>query len=134
MADLAYATRADLAMFGVSSAATQPIPDATLDAILESASRELDNYFRARYSLPLIGWDTSVREKTCWIAAYMVMAMRGYSQDAGRDEQIRERYTMAIEWAQGVERQRIHPHVEETPRAAPSYWFPQVTTGAKRGW
>lgn len=134
MADTAYATRADLATFGLMASATQPVPDATLDAILESASRELDNYFRARYSLPLLGWDTSIREKTCWIAAYMVMTARGYSQDGGYDQGIEERYKMAVAWAEGVERQRIHPHVQETPVQAPAYQFPQVATCRKAGW
>lgn len=134
MADPVYATQADLARFGVMASATQAIPSASLDAALSSASRVLDSYFRARYSLPLLDWDDSVREKTCWIAAYNVLSMRGFSQDAGRDEQVRMRYESAVAWAEGVERQRVHPRVTQTAVAAPSYQFPQISTSPKRGW
>jgi phage gp36-like protein len=134
VADVVYADRTDLARFGVQASATKNVPDDTLDAALLSASGELDGYFRARYSLPLIEWDTSVRQMCCWIAAYHVMGTRGYSQDAGRDEQLRGNYEKSIAWAEGVERQRIHPKVTETPVAAPRYQFPQISTGASRGW
>jgi phage gp36-like protein len=133
MAETVYADRTDLARYGLLASASQPVPDATLDANLEAASRELDNYFRARYSLPLLAWDTSVREKCCWIAAWMTMTTRGTSQDGG-DAGFRERYDLAIAWAEGVERQRIHPHVTETPVAQPRYQFPQISSGTKRGW
>jgi len=134
MADPIYATQADLARFGVMASATQNVPSATLDAALSGASRVLDGYFRARFSLPLTSWDDSVRRMTCWIAAYDVMTARGYSQDSGRDIQIQERYNAAIAWAEGVERQRVHPNVTQTAVAAPSYQFPQISTAPKRGW
>jgi phage gp36-like protein len=83
------------------ASATQNVPSATLDAALSGASRTLDGYFRGRFSLPLTDWDDSVRRMTCWIAAYDVMTARGFSQDAGRDIQIQERYNAAIAWAEG---------------------------------
>lgn len=134
MADVVYADRTDFARFGVMASATLNVPDATIDAALASASAVLDTYFRARYSLPLLEWDTSIRQMCCWIAAWEVMTGRGFSADAGRDEQIQTRYEKAIAWAEGVERQRVHPHVVETPKAAPAYQFPQVATNPKAGW
>ena len=70
----------------------------------------------------------------CNYAAFTIMALRGYNQDAGADMQIRERYLTAIQWFESVERQRIHPAVVQTPIAAPKYQFPQVATGPLRGW
>jgi phage gp36-like protein len=133
MAD-AYADQSDLARFGMMASASQPIPSAALDAQLLAASEVMNSYFRARYSLPLTDWDDSVRMYCCWIAAYLAFTMRGFSLDAGRDAQILERSQMAIDWCGGVEHQRIHPRVVETPVAEPRYQFPQISSSPKRGW
>ena len=134
MADVVYADRTDFARFGVQASATRNVPDASIDAALQAASAVLDSKFRARYSLPLLEWDMSIRIACCRIAALYVMGTRGYSQDAGLDVQIKELHDWAIDWADGVERQRTHPHVVETPVATPRYEFPQISSGAKRGW
>ena len=134
MADVVYADRTDLARFGVQASATKNVPDATLDANLLAASVTMDSHFRGRYQLPLLEWDDSIRMYCCWIAAWLTMTGRGFSQDAGRDEQIQGRYESAIKWCEGVQRQSVHPHVKESPVAAPRYQFPQVATCPKAGW
>jgi phage gp36-like protein len=134
MADVVYADRTDLARFGVQASATKNVPDDTLDANLLAASVTMSAHFRGRYSLPLLEWDDSIRMYCCWIAAWLTMTGRGFSQDAGRDEQIQSRYESAIKWCEGVQRQSVHPHVVETPKPVPLYDFPQIASGEKRGW
>lgn len=129
-----YADQNDLASFGINTLATQNIPSGTLDAELEAASRQADDYMRARYNLPLLTWPSSISMNVCYIAARNILATRGYNADAGSDSQIEIRYAQAIEYFQGIERQRIHPDVTQTPIAAPAYQLPQVSTGPLRGW
>jgi len=126
MADPTYATATDLANFGLNPISTENVDPASINAQLEAASRFMDSYFRARYSLPLTNWDTSVRMNCCYVAARNILVARGYSPDAGPDVIEQQRYDQAVAWLEGVERQRIHPSVTETPVPAPLYQLPQV--------
>lgn len=130
-----YATRADLVSFGgMNPVAIQNIPDATVDAALLSASLTADGYMRGRFSLPLLAWDDGIRMNVAYIAGYNIITQRGMNPGAGADVNFRMRYEDAIRWFEGVQRQAVHPQVTETPIAAPRYEFPQITTGAPRGW
>jgi phage gp36-like protein len=114
--------------------AIQTIDDATVDAALTSASLTADGYMRGRFSLPLTAWDMGIREKVAYIAGYNLMSQRGMNPGAGADVNFRMRYEDAIRWFEGVQRQAVHPLVTETPIAQPRYEFPQISSGAPRGW
>lgn len=132
---MGYATVSDLTTYSLPAAAVASLPNSLLQAQLDAASAVADGYLRARYSLPLlVPYPQDLVIQVCNYAAFTIMALRGYNQDAGADIQIRDRYLTAIEWFQSVERQRIHPAVIETPIASPKYQFPQVATGPLRGW
>ena len=132
---MGYATVSDLTTYALPSVAVASLPAPLLQAQLDAASAMADGHLRARYSLPLIApYPLDLVINVCWFAAYSIMALRGYNQDAGADIQIRQRYDDAREWFAAVERQRLHPAVIETPRAGPAYQFPQVATGSNRGW
>jgi phage gp36-like protein len=132
---MGYATVSDLTTYSLPSAAVASLSNSLLQAQLDAASSVADGYLRARYSLPLLPpYPADLVIQVCNYAAYTIMALRGYNQDAGVDIQIQQRYLTAIQWFESVERQRIHPAVIETPVAAPKYQFPQVATGPLRGW
>jgi phage gp36-like protein len=134
VADPTYATVDDLYRYGLQPIAVQNVPMANLTAELEAASRYADSKMRARYSLPLLAWDSSVTMHVCRIAAYNILVTRGYNPEAGADVAITQRYEQSLEWFDGVERQRTHPNVTETANPQYATDLPQVISGTSRGW
>ena len=70
-----------------------------------------------------------------YIAAFLMYSgTRGAAPMKGSDEMIRQNYEDAIRWAEGVQRQTVHPDVTfATP--SPQFAFPQVMSrNAPRGW
>ena len=143
--DVAYGTLADLYKYGAPERALGGIPDATKEAELETASQIVDSYFRGRYSLPLASWDAATTEATCKIAAYNLLATRGYNPAAGADPNIRDRWVDAIEWLRRVQKQQAHPNVVSLSPNEPSATQPMVlsssvvnvatgATASRRGW
>lgn len=134
MADPTYASIDDLYRFGLQPLAVQNVPMANLIAELEAASRYADSKMRARYSLPLLAWDTTITMHVCRIAAYNILVTRGYNPEAGADIAITQRHQESLEFFDGVERQRTHPNVTQTPTSSPGVDMPQVISGTLRGW
>ena len=117
---MAYATIADLFVYGLREEARATIPDATLSANLAAASEMVDGYLVGRYgpgSMPLLQWSTEITMWTSWIAVYLLMSgPRGYSSESGIDPIIEGRYRDAKEMLARTQRQDYHPIV--TPRSA----------------
>ena len=134
MADPTYASIDDLYRFGLQPFSVQNVPMSNLIAELEAASRYADSKMRARYSLPLLAWDTTITMHVCRIAAYNILVTRGYNPEAGADIAITQRHQEALEFFDGVERQRTHPNVTQTPTSSPGVDMPQVLSGVSRGW
>ena len=112
----AYATINDLTSLGLRSNALAGIPQASLDAALDAASRLADSYLQARYQLPLSAWGEDLRRCVAVLAAYDVMAVRGFAPE-GVDEHLRLRAEDAIRWLEGVARGLVTPVgiVDATP-------------------
>jgi phage gp36-like protein len=134
VADPTYASIDDLYRFGLQPMSVQNVPMANLIAELEAASRYADSKMRARYSLPLLAWDTTITMHVCRIAAYNILVTRGYNPEAGADVAITQRHQEALEFFDGVERQRTHPNVTQTANPSQPVDLPQVITGVSRGW
>ena len=113
-------------------------------AALDRADATLNTYFNGRYALPLSAWDGEVSRRAEHLAAYDLMAARGYSPAAGADDIYRLRYDDAIRWAEGVQAKRVHPIVTPAADQTPTYTMPLVisssvtsqagTVGSSRGW
>ena len=132
-----YATRADLEAIGINPVAFQNVSDANVDAALLAASEECDNYMQARYRVldaPLVSWGTDLRRLVCKIAAYTLMAVRGYNPAAGADVYIRMGYEDTIDTLKGVARQSVHLNVVPAFVAGSKQQLPQVRSGTPRGW
>lgn len=114
----AYATQADFASLGLPSKATAGIASGDLDAALETASRQVDSYIGSRYDLPLVSFDKSVTIAVCSIAAYNLLARRGFAAGAADAENVRQRYEDAIGWCKDVARGLALPGVTTTTGAA----------------
>lgn len=140
-----YATVSELYVYGAPEKSFGQLSTLQKEGALESASREVDTYLRARYSLPLSAWDNSITEATCRIASYNLLSIRGYNPASGSDVNIKDRRDQAIAWLVKVEKQQAHPNVTTAQIDSPDLCQPTVisssvinlSTGAtarKRGW
>lgn len=98
----AYATQADFASLGLPTKATASIASGDIDAALEAASRYVDSYIGSRYDLPLVTVDKSVTIAVCQIAAYRLLARRGFAAGAADAEVVRQQYEDALGWCKDV--------------------------------
>jgi len=144
---MAYASQTDLTNVGMPALALGTLTTQQINAALDNASTYADGFFRARWgtnAVPLVAWDSAVTEAVAKIAAYRLMAIRGYNPEAGRDSQFRQGYDDAVDWLNKVQRQQAHPLVTlaagATARQEPNLTSSSIvdlSTGASaptRGW
>ncbi len=97
-----YADPDDLVALSIISDALTDIAEETQEQALEAASMTADSYFRLRYKLPLSNVGLDVKQAVCNIAAYNLLAARGYNPETGDNESVRTRYEDAIKWLRDV--------------------------------
>ena len=129
-----YVTPAQLASYGVSPFAIQKVSQDEQMAACVAASATADSYFRGRYPLPFATFDVDITMRVAHVAIWLVLSSRGNNPEAGRDDQIDERYKEAVAWFGAVQRQAAHPNVTVTQVNPPRYSFPAVITSPTRGW
>lgn len=143
-----YCVASDLTKYAIpATAITAAITSQMQTDACIAASGEADAYMRARYSLPLVAnypgdtFDPALVRHVAYIAAFLLMSMRGFQAVAGADAMIRENYYKSVGWPDrpgtgffpGIERGHIHIDVVQTAIASPKYQLPQVWTHPKRG-
>lgn len=139
-----YAVRTDLANLGLIGGVLASILPAVQDAALAAAASVADSYLQGRYVLPLSSWGQDLVAAVCAIAAYNLMASKGYNPAAGADPNIRQRYLDAIEWLRGVAKETETPaSIVDASTLAPdsgdststqTHGGLQLTTSNVRGW
>ncbi len=93
-----YATLEDFHRYGLSAAAISQIDNTTILSALAASSDEASGYLLAQYALPLVSWGQDLRRMVCVLAAADLMAVRGYSPDAGADAYLETRANAARSW------------------------------------
>jgi phage gp36-like protein len=134
---MAYATRTDLYRLGLREAAFVGISTADQDAALEAASDTADSYLRSRYVVPFTGHGDDLKGAVCRMAAYELLAARGYSPSAGNDESLENRNDKALTWLKDVSAGRAHVSGGNTTPAATRHArasSPRVDSDRTRGW
>lgn len=103
MGATSYATLEDFSISGLPEKAYASVPRATVQRILQRASAFADTFLADRYHLPLscscggqCGYDPSLVDAVCAIAAYRVLVLRGYDPNLGADLVIRQGYDDAV--------------------------------------
>lgn len=129
-----YCTVAQLLQFALPAEVVQNLSNAQLQAECDAASTLADSYLRGRYALPLLSFDIELSMQVAYVAAYNIMAARGYNPEAGADSIYENRWKAAIAWLRDVQRQAIHPNVQPSPVNDAVLSFPQVSTACERGW
>ena len=126
----AYATLADLVVYGIQATALGSLSTTQQQGCLDRATDEMNSRFAGRYPLPLLAWDTSVKAKCCEIAAYHCVTMRGFNPASGADVNYQYRYEKALKWCDDVRNKAIHPTVTTSQSPTPDYAQPKIYTSS----
>ena len=133
-----YASLTDMGNLGFVSTAFGQLTTPQINAQLQSASDYASSKMAARYSLPLLAWDTSITQAVVQITAYQCMCLRGFDPANPGDAAARDLWIAAREFFDAVERQHTHPLVTESPlptqQAQPAYASPLVVGQPLQGW
>lgn len=113
-----YCTAAELAIYGVRSEALRSISEDDQNSAIDAASDEIDGYFGARYTLPLIAWESDLRKQCARLAVYQLMVVRGFNTLRAGDEQLVEQQELALSWLKGVSNGSIVPRVTDSSTGA----------------
>jgi phage gp36-like protein len=131
----AYATQTDLTD-GINPGALVGVTGTQMDKAIDDASREIDSYLRAQYTLPLLTVGADVRRKTVDIAVYYLMVGRGYNPEAGGDPGIKQRYDNAVAWLRLVSKGEVNPDITDSTAGSAEGTHgsrPTVISSSQRG-
>lgn len=134
-----YATIADLEISGLPPAAFGTLNAIQIQGALDRASAYADTFLGAKYTLPLAGptstppvaYDPSLVDAVCQLAAYRLMALRGYNPDNPGDSVIRQGFEDARSWLIRVANGQARLAVVQ---AQPESLQPNVSTSEPRGY
>ncbi len=127
-----YATRSQLAIYGLPARVLAQVSTSDQDAQLEAASAEADDYLRRQYQLPITSWSVSLSKHVVAIAAYNIMTVLGFNPE-GEDNNFKSRAQMAYEYLRDVRAGRADIGAGDT---TPDYdeAAPEVYCDELRGW
>lgn len=109
----AYAVVADLDS-GINAAALAGVPTQTKTDAINDASRLIDSFLRAQFTLPLVQVGGDVKRACIHIAVYYALTSRGYNPEVGGDPGIRQRYDDALAWLKLVSSGKAVPDVTDS--------------------
>lgn len=128
-----YCTDEELTAMGAPVAAFARIVQADKDEMRASVSEFMDSFFRARYPMPILTWDRSVRECCATITAHRLLSVRGYSTSGGQDSSLATRSAAKELWLRDVARGVIHPLITATEKTG-AIASPSVVSQRREGW
>jgi len=115
-----YAAISDLTTVVSAAALAHPTTSssATQNAALLRASEEIDGYLRDQFTLPLKQWGSDIVQKSCDIAAYRLICLRGFNPEL--DGSYLDNYKLAVSWLKDVAAGKVVPDVQDSsPNGAP---------------
>lgn len=137
-----YATLDDARRYGLNPTALGL--DVTVDDVSDALavrSAYFDNKARARYgyeNIPLPApYDPSIVQAVVHMAAYDLLALRGFDESRPSDVAVMSRFRDAIKFCDDVERQTVHPNVAVATSSAAAQMpiaQPFVASQPLQGW
>lgn len=131
-----YASTTDLGRLGVATQALSGLDAATREDALDACSALADGYLSNRYSLPLSAWGDDLRLHVAGMAAFRLLAGRGYNPQVANDEVVRMLWEDAIRWLERVAAGTVTPAgiTDATPEEAEELPSFAMVTNTSRGW
>lgn len=97
-----YATTTDLTRIGILGNALANVDSNAQTEALQYASAVADSYLQSHFVLPLTQWGYDLVGAVCAIAAWTLLAVRGYNPQSQSDQNIRARYEDTLKWLDEV--------------------------------
>ena len=101
-----YAQPSDLINVGLPSAALESVTAASINEALVNASSECDSYLASTYTLPFQTITPQLTQLATNIAAFTILATRGFDPSSPRDQVVRMRRDDAIKLLERVSARR----------------------------
>jgi phage gp36-like protein len=112
-----YCEPEDLGRYAINREALDDrVQEEDIQPAIDSASAEMDDYFRARFTLPLITWSDSVKRCCAVLAAYIAMTTRGWKPGENPEDSplVMEVDYYRKKWLPGVSGGTVHPGVTDS--------------------
>jgi len=109
-----YAALADLTASGITSAAIGSVTQQQQQAQLDAANAKIDSYIGAKFTLPLVSWGPDLRDAAVAIAAFGIIAFRGFDPEDEGDKVFADRKKEAIAWLEQVAKGEVTPVVADS--------------------
>lgn len=127
-----YATLEDLDVSGIPLKAFGGLDKTLMQKALLRASSYADFYLRDAYTLPLAPpFDPALVDAVCAIAAWRLMARRGFNPDDGNDKVIRQLWLDAVDWLKQLSNGKGKIDVVQS---TPESLQPNVSSNTPRGY
>jgi phage gp36-like protein len=116
MAQSQYATTAQIQLLAITPAAYarfEAVSPGCVTAAIQAASSVADDFLGSQFILPLQtspqGWDMSLTEKVCWLAAYSLYFNFGFNPSSPDWQVMTDRRKEAMAWLDGIGKKTITP-------------------------
>lgn len=127
-----YATLDDFDALALPLSAFGQMNKAFIQKALLAASALADFYLRDKYTLPLAPpFDPLLVDAVCAIAAWRVLARRGFNPEAGEDKVVRQLYMDALDFLKQLSNGKGALDVRQ---ATPAAMEPLVSSNPTRGY
>jgi phage gp36-like protein len=109
-----YCTISELSKFGVRAEALRGISADDQQDAIDFASDKIDSYLGAQYTLPLINWESDLREACALIAVCNLLKVRGVNSSRPSDEQLFLDRDAVIKWLEKIAAGNLAPRVTDS--------------------
>jgi phage gp36-like protein len=118
----AYCAPEDLGRLAVNRQALENLSnEEDINPAIESASSEVDSFFKSRFTLPLTSWDAAVRRCCAVIAAWIALTTRGWRPgDNPEDQAIVMEVERQRKWLVQVSQGTATPTVTDSSSGSPT--------------
>jgi hypothetical protein len=134
-----FAALTDLANHGLPPSAYGNLKQSQIQAMLDARNSYAAGKCAARYSMPLLApFDPMMVAAVCHLAAKDALDMRGADPAHLDYRSIETRFLAAVKYFDDVQRQYMHPLVNESPQptnlGTPQFAAPLVVSQPLEGW
>lgn len=109
-----YATIDDLSIYGLNASVLASLTPVQQNAAIDAASDLIDSYLNSKFKLPLLSFGKGLTQKTCEIASWTLLSIRGFDPEDPADAEVKHRYDVALQWLTDIKNGEITPNVTDS--------------------
>jgi phage gp36-like protein len=114
LAPTPYAVLADVFNSGMQQAAVGSVTTQQQQASLDAANSKIDSYIGAKFHLPLVSWGADLNAAAVSLAAFAIIAFRGFDPEDPGDKVFADRKDNTIKWLEAIADGKVTPVVVDS--------------------